>query len=72
MQAYKLTALSKIEGVCEFIETLNDNGAKFLVFAHHQCMIDALESYVIKKKIGFIRIDGRVSAEKRHEYVLKF
>ncbi len=43
MQAYRLTGLSKVDGVCEFIETLTDNGAKFLVFAHHMCMLDALE-----------------------------
>lgn len=72
MQAYKITALSKIEGVCDFIETLNDNGAKFIVFAHHRCMIDALEAYVLKKNIGHIRIDGRVTAEKRHESVTMF
>jgi len=29
-------------------------------------MIDALEKFVIKNKIGYIRIDGRVHAEKRH------
>jgi hypothetical protein len=35
MQAYRLTGESKVEGVCDFIETLVDAGAKFLVFAHH-------------------------------------
>lgn len=48
MQAYKITALSKIDGVCEFIETLIDNGVKFLLFAHHMCMLDALEQNIIK------------------------
>ncbi len=42
MIAYRLTGLSKIDGVCEFIETLTENGAKFLVFAHHVAMLDAL------------------------------
>ena len=69
MEAYRLTGLSKFEGVCEFIETLVDNGAKFLVFAHHICMIDALEEFAHKKKFGYIRIDGRVPTEKRHDYV---
>ena len=35
MQAYRLTGESKVDGVCEFMETLVDAGAKFLVFAHH-------------------------------------
>ena len=35
MVAYRLTGEAKVKGVCEFIETLFDNGAKFLIFAHH-------------------------------------
>ena len=72
MLAYRLTGEAKMAGVCEFIETLADNGAKFLVFAHHHSMIDALEQYVIKEKIGYIRIDGRITAEKRHKSVQDF
>lgn len=72
MEAYKLTGLSKVEGVCDFIETLVDNGAKFLVFAHHLCMIDSLEEFATKKKFGYIRIDGRVTPERRHDYVKQF
>jgi len=72
MEAYKLTGLSKVDGVCDFIETLVDNGAKFLVFAHHLCMIDALEEFSQKKNFGYIRIDGRVMSESRHDYVKQF
>ena len=43
MHAYRLTGESKIAGVCEFIETMVDNGAKFLVFAHHQTVMDGIE-----------------------------
>ena len=39
MKAYRLSGLAKMNGVCDFIETLADNGAKFLIFAHHrECM----------------------------------
>jgi SWI/SNF-related matrix-associated actin-dependent regulator of chromatin subfamily A-like protein 1 len=69
MTAYRLTGLSKIEGVCDFIETLADNGAKFLVFAHHMVMLDALQKFAEKQKIGFVRIDGKVKPETRHERV---
>ncbi len=48
MQAYKLTALAKVDGVLEFIETLIENNVKFLLFAHHMCMLDALEQNIIK------------------------
>ena len=35
-------------------------------------MLDALEEEVIKMKIDYIRIDGKVKLEKRREYVNKF
>ena len=72
MKAYKLTGESKIRGVCDFIETLVDNGVKFLIFAHHISMIDSLEEFVKTKKFGYIRIDGRVPPVKRHECVKAF
>jgi SWI/SNF-related matrix-associated actin-dependent regulator 1 of chromatin subfamily A len=62
MNAYRLTGESKIEGACEFIETIAEKGAKFLVYAHHIPMLDALEKFVKKKRIGYIRIDGSIAA----------
>jgi hypothetical protein len=35
MTAYRLTGEAKIPGCIEFIDTLLDAGAKFLLFAHH-------------------------------------
>ena len=63
---------SKIQGVKDYIHYLLDNKCKFLVFAHHKIMLDALEEEVIKMKIDYIRIDGKVKIEKRREYVNKF
>ena len=40
MVAFRLSGMAKVKGVCEFIETLFENGAKFLVFAHHQAVLD--------------------------------
>ncbi len=34
--------------------------------------MDAIEDFVVKKKIGYIRIDGTVEATKRYEAVRKF
>jgi len=72
MRAYGLTGEAKLDGCCDFIETLIDNGAKFLVFAHHMKVMDGLEAFLHKKKTGFIRIDGKVSAEKRNDRVKAF
>ena len=72
MVAYRLTGEAKVKGVCEFIETLSENGAKFLVFAHHKSVMDEIQKYLNQKKIGHVRIDGSVPPEKRHERVKAF
>ena len=72
MVAYRLTGEAKVKGVCDFLETLYDNGAKFLVFAHHKSVIDELQKFLTQKKVGHVRIDGKVSQEARHERVKAF
>jgi len=42
MTAFRLTGEAKVKGSCEFIETLYENGAKFLVFAHHISVLDGI------------------------------
>lgn len=66
MEAYRLTGESKIGGINEFMDTLLDNGCKFLVFAHHISVMNGLEDYIKKQKVGYIRIDGSVGIEQRH------
>ena len=63
MTAYKNTGEAKIVGIIEFIETLLENGAKFLLYAHHMAVMGQLETYLLRKRIGYIRIDGHVSPE---------
>lgn len=72
MQAYRLTGESKVDGITDFIDTLIDNNCKFIVFAHHLTVLDGLEEFVRTKKIGYIRIDGKVSMDKRNERVKSF
>ena len=71
-KVYILSAEAKIQGVKEYVHYLLDNKCKFLAFAHHKIMLDALEEEVTKMKIDYIRIDGKVKLEKRREYVNKF
>ena len=42
-KAFKLSGEAKIEGVCEFIDTLVDTGVKFILFAHHQNVMNAVQ-----------------------------
>ena len=46
MSAYRLTGQAKVKGVSEFLETLYENGAKFLVFAHHTSVLDEYEKFL--------------------------
>ena len=72
VNAYGLTGTAKIKGILEFVETLLENRCKFLIFAHHYDVLDAIEEAVIKKKISHIRIDGKIETTKRYEAVRKF
>jgi SWI/SNF-related matrix-associated actin-dependent regulator 1 of chromatin subfamily A len=69
MEVYKLSGESKVAGCCEFIDTLLLSGIKFLIYAHHKSVMDSLDLFLSKKKVEFIRIDGSVPVEKRHQKV---
>ena len=69
MHTYQLTGEAKIVGCLEFIDTLLEAGVKFLLFAHHLSVLDAFEEHIKKKDTDYIRIDGKVPSEKRHQRV---
>ena len=71
-KAYSMTGEAKLPGIRDYVNYLVDNSCKFLIFAHHAEVLDAIEEVIIADKIGYIRIDGRVAIEKRQEYVNKF
>eukprot|EP01022_Parablepharisma_sp_SALTPOND_P029228 TRINITY_DN728_c0_g1_i12.p1 TRINITY_DN728_c0_g1~~TRINITY_DN728_c0_g1_i12.p1 ORF type:complete len:603 (-),score=97.59 TRINITY_DN728_c0_g1_i12:519-2327(-) len=72
MVAYKLTGLSKIKGICDFLNILIDNETKFILFAHHMEVINDVEEFIIHRKKEYIRIDGSVPPSKRHQLVKKY
>jgi SNF2 family DNA or RNA helicase len=78
MKAFKLSGEAKIRGVIEYIDDLIESNTKFLVFAHHLSVLDALDEHLAPRqankseKFDYIRIDGQTKAETRHEYVKKF
>ncbi|CAI2377978.1 unnamed protein product [Moneuplotes crassus] len=71
-ELYKQSGIAKVEGGFKFVETLLENGIKFLLFCHHQDVMNAYEERIKKKRINFIRIDGSTSQTKRHEYIKQF
>ena len=72
LEAYRMTGQAKIEGVKNFMEQLFDNEVKFLLFSHHLDTLDAYEEFVTQKGIEYIRIDGSVPLERRHERAKSF
>ncbi|KAF8017668.1 hypothetical protein BT93_H2767 [Corymbia citriodora subsp. variegata] len=62
---YTDSAEAKIPAVLDYLETVVEAGCKFLIFAHHQPMIN-------KKKVGSIRIDGSTPAVARQALVTDF
>lgn len=72
VQAYQLTGDAKIKGILDFIATLIENKTKFLIFAHHKRVMDAIEIFVNKRKVKSVRIDGSTKPERRHELVNEF
>ena len=71
-KAYAMTGEAKLPGIRDYVNYLVDNSCKFLIFAHHSEVLDAIEEVIITDKIGYIRIDGKVAIEKRQDLVNKF
>ncbi|CAI5993519.1 unnamed protein product, partial [Closterium sp. NIES-64] len=69
---YTESAEAKVDAVREYLGTMLEGGCKFLVFAHHMTMMDALSDFFQKEKVGYIRIDGGTAPEKRHHLVSRF
>ena len=66
------TAMAKVPAVLEQMETLKREGKKVILFAHHIQVIDALREGLEKARISYVRVDGRVNINDRHEAVKKF
>ncbi|CAH1183107.1 unnamed protein product [Phaedon cochleariae] len=66
------TAKIKVPSVCLYILQLLETKVKFLVFAHHQVMLDAIENVAKEKNVKYIRIDGKTSSDQRRYFINKF
>lgn len=70
---FRATCIAKID-VCKKVleDYLNDCVNKAVFFAVHQVMLDALQSVCVKKKTGYIRIDGNTPLQHRLSLVNTF
>lgn len=69
---YTDSAEAKIPAVLDYLETVIEAGCKFLIFAHHQPMLDAIHQLFLKKKVHCIRIDGGTPPASRQALVTEF
>ncbi|XP_039053756.1 SWI/SNF-related matrix-associated actin-dependent regulator of chromatin subfamily A-like protein 1 [Hibiscus syriacus] len=69
---YTDSAEAKIPAVLDYLGTIIEADCKFIIFAHHQPMIEAIHQFLLKKKVGCIRIDGTTPATARQALVNDF
>lgn len=73
MELYAEIGRIKENAVCEYVhEFLDSTSEKFLVFCHHQTMMNRLCAELTTAKVRHIRIDGGVSAQHRFDQVKQF
>lgn len=72
LRFYSTTAEVKARAVCAYIKNLVRDKIKFIVFAHHRIMLDAITDCLCKLNVNFVRIDGTTKNETRGEYIEKF
>lgn len=70
---FNRTAEAKIPSIIEYILDLLESGReKFLVFAHHKVVLDAITKVLEKKQVQHIRIDGSTSSADREDLCQQF
>nr|Q9TTA5.2 RecName: Full=SWI/SNF-related matrix-associated actin-dependent regulator of chromatin subfamily A-like protein 1; AltName: Full=HepA-related protein; AltName: Full=Sucrose nonfermenting protein 2-like 1 [Bos taurus] len=70
---FNRTAEAKIPSIIEYILDLLESGReKFLVFAHHKVVLDAITKELERKRVQHIRIDGSTSSADRETSASSF
>ncbi|XP_051010070.1 SWI/SNF-related matrix-associated actin-dependent regulator of chromatin subfamily A-like protein 1 isoform X1 [Acomys russatus] len=70
---FNRTAEAKIPCVIEYILDLLESGReKFLVFAHHKVVLDAVAKELERKQVQLIRIDGSTPSAEREDLCQQF
>ncbi|XP_037811206.1 SWI/SNF-related matrix-associated actin-dependent regulator of chromatin subfamily A-like protein 1 [Lucilia sericata] len=72
LRFYAETAEVKKRAVCAYLKELVKGPNKFIVFAHHRIMMDAISECLTKLKVKFIRIDGNTRKQERGEFIETF
>jgi len=66
------TAMAKVPAVLERMKELKREGKKVILFAHHKCVLDALQEGLTAAGMSLVRVDGSTSINKRQKAVEDF
>ncbi|KAH8402934.1 hypothetical protein KR222_000474, partial [Zaprionus bogoriensis] len=72
LRFYADTAKVKTRAVCAYLKTLVREKFKFIIFAHHRVMLDAISDCLAELRVNYIRIDGHTRSDLRADYVDTF
>ncbi|CAD5115905.1 DgyrCDS4840 [Dimorphilus gyrociliatus] len=72
MEYFRATGAVKIKAITQYVSEMLEMDKKFIIFAHHQVILDAIENSVVEKERKYIRIDGSTNPEQRHFFVQQF
>jgi len=72
LEYFHHTGDAKLPAICDYILNLLKEGKKFLVFAHHQKVIDGISEILENNKTHYIRIDGKTPSEERKDVCDQF
>ncbi|VVC28544.1 Helicase superfamily 1/2, ATP-binding domain,Helicase, C-terminal,P-loop containing nucleoside [Cinara cedri] len=65
LEYFNHTGEAKLPAICDYILNLLKEGQKFLVFAHHQKVMNGICEVLENNRTYYIRIDGKTSSEER-------
>jgi SWI/SNF-related matrix-associated actin-dependent regulator 1 of chromatin subfamily A len=72
-EAYRLSGLSKIPFILEWIDNkLTNEIDKLIIFGHHEEFLSAVQEKLESMNLKFIRIDGTTKKEKRFDLTEQF
>nr|KAG5689297.1 hypothetical protein BaRGS_033089 [Batillaria attramentaria] len=72
LQYFHETCKVKVSAVRDYVLDMVAAEKKFIIFAHHQEMLDSIEEAVSQASVQYIRIDGRTTSEQRNFFCRKF
>jgi len=72
MELWAKTGMLKVPAISEYILQLIKDSKKFIIFAHHQEVMNSLENCLKTAHVNLVRIDGSTKSEERNHLVNKF